>query len=98
MATLKLLAGEDMDLPLLRLGFLPGQQWIEPLKGLKSLVRWESSSLVRLVSLSEQGVIESLMKMKYLLGQVAQPLVDLYVEEQGYPQDDPPMFLLQVPD
>jgi hypothetical protein len=33
------------------------------------------------VSLSEQGVIESLMKMKSLLGQVAQPLVDLYVEE-----------------
>jgi hypothetical protein len=53
---------------------------------------------VRLVSLSERGVIESLMKMKYLLGQVAQPLMDLYVEERGYPQDDPPVFLLQVPD
>jgi hypothetical protein len=25
LATLKLLAGEEMDLPLLRLGFLPGQ-------------------------------------------------------------------------
>jgi hypothetical protein len=53
---------------------------------------------VGLVSLSEQGVIEFLMKMKYPLEQVAQPLVDLYVEEQGYPQDDPPEFLLQVPD
>jgi hypothetical protein len=53
---------------------------------------------VRLVSLSEQGVIESLMKIKSLLGQVAQPLVDLYVEGQGYPQDDLPVFLLQIPD
>jgi hypothetical protein len=68
------------------------------LKDLKALVGLESSSLVRLVSLSEQRVIESLMKMKSLLGQVAQPLVDLYVEEQGYPQDDLPVFLLQVPD
>jgi hypothetical protein len=68
------------------------------LKGLKALVGWESSSLVVLVFLSEQRVIESLMKMKSLLGQVAQPLVDLYVEEQGCPQDDPPLFLLQVSD
>jgi hypothetical protein len=85
-----------MDLPLL--GFLSGQQGIEPLEGLKSLVGWKSSSLVRLVSLSEQWVIELLMKMKYPLEQVAQLLVDLYVEEQGCPQDDLPMFLLQVPD
>jgi hypothetical protein len=98
LATLKLLAGEEMDLPLLRLGFLPGQQGIEPLKGLKCLVGWESSSLVRLVSLFEQGVIESLMRMKSPLEQVAQPLVDLRVEGQGHPQGDPPMFLLQVPD
>jgi hypothetical protein len=95
LATLKLLAGEEMDLPLL--GFLSGQQGIEPLEGLKSLVGWKSSSLVRLVSLSEQGVIEFLMKMKYPLEQVAQLLVGLYVEEQGYPQDDLPEFLLQVP-
>jgi hypothetical protein len=53
---------------------------------------------VRLVSLSKQGVIESLMKMKSLFGQVTQPLVGLYVEEQGYPQDDLPVFLLQIPD
>jgi hypothetical protein len=37
LATLKPLAGEEMDLPLSKLGFLPGQQGIEPLKGLKSL-------------------------------------------------------------
>jgi hypothetical protein len=53
---------------------------------------------VRLVFLSEQGVIESLMRMKSLLEQVAQPLVDLHVEGQAYPQDGPPMFLLQVSD
>jgi hypothetical protein len=68
------------------------------LKDLKTLAGLERSSLVRLVSLSEQGVIESLMKMKSLLGQVAQPSVDLYVEGQGYPQDDLPVFLLQIPD
>jgi hypothetical protein len=83
LVTLKFLAGEETELPLLRLGFLYGQWGIEPLKDLKTLVAWESSSLVRLVSLSEQGMIESLMKMKSLLGQAAQPLVDLYVEEQG---------------
>jgi hypothetical protein len=98
LAILKLLAGEEMDLPLLKLGFLSGQQGIEPLEGLKSLVGWKSSSLVRLVSLSEQGVIEFLMKMKYPLEQVAQLFVDLHVEEQGYPRDDLPVFLLQVPD
>jgi hypothetical protein len=98
LVTLKFLAGEEIELPLLRLGFLSGQWGIEPLKDLKTLVGWERSSVVRLVSLSEQGVIESLMKIKSLLGQVAQPLVDLYVEGQGHPQGDPPMFLLQVPD
>jgi hypothetical protein len=67
------------------------------LKDLKALVGWESSSLAKLVSLSEQGVIESLMKVKFPLGQVAQPLVDLHVARQGRPQVDPPLFLLQVP-
>jgi hypothetical protein len=38
LATLKLLAGEEMDLPLSELGFLPGQQGIEPLEGLRSPV------------------------------------------------------------
>jgi hypothetical protein len=68
------------------------------LRDLKTLAGLESSSLVKLVSQSEQGVIESLMKMKSPLGQVAQPLVDLYVEEQGYPQEDLLVFLLQLPD
>jgi hypothetical protein len=67
------------------------------LKDLKFLVG-ESSSLVKLVSLSKQGVIESLMKMKSLFEQVAQPLVDLHVERQGRPQVDPPLLLLQVQD
>jgi hypothetical protein len=62
------------------------------LRDLKTLAGLESSSLVKLVSLSEQGVIESLVKMKSPLGQVAQPLVSLYVEEQGYPQDDLPVL------
>jgi hypothetical protein len=87
-----------MDLPLLRLRFLPGQWVTEPLKDLNALFGWESSSLASLVFLSEQGVIESLMKMRSLLGQVAQPLVDLHVERQGHPQVDPPLFLLQISD
>jgi hypothetical protein len=98
LATLELLAGEEMDSPLLRLMFLPGQWVIEPLEGLKALVGWRSSSLARSVFLSEQGVIESLMKMRSLLAQVAQPWVDLHVERQGHPQVDPPLFPLQIPD
>jgi hypothetical protein len=97
-ADLKLLAEEEVDLPLLWLGFLPGQMGIEPLKGLKSLVGLKCSSLVRLVSLFEQGVTGSLMRMKSLLEQMVQPLVNLHVEGQGYPQDDSPVFLLRVPD
>jgi hypothetical protein len=55
LTTLKLLAGEEMDSPLLRMMFLPGQWVIEPLKDLKALVGRRSSSLARLVFLSEQG-------------------------------------------
>jgi hypothetical protein len=98
LATLKLLAGEEMDSPLLRLMFLPGQWVIEPLKDLKALVGWGSSSLARLVILFEQGVIESLMKMRSPLGQMTQPWVDLYVERQGHPQVDPPLLPLQISD
>jgi hypothetical protein len=68
LSTPKLLAGEVMDSPLLRLMVLPGQWVIEPLEDLKALVGWGSSSLERLVFLSEQGVIESLMKMRSLPG------------------------------
>jgi hypothetical protein len=45
----------------------------EPLEDLEVLIEWGSSSLAKLVFLSEQGVIESLMKMRSLLGQMAQP-------------------------
>jgi hypothetical protein len=71
---------------------------IEPLEELKALVGWGSSSLARLVLLSEQGVIGSLMKMRSLLGQMAQPWVDLHVEILGHPQVDPPLFSLKIPD
>jgi hypothetical protein len=64
------------------------------LKDLKSLVGLKDSSLVRLVSLFEQGVTGSLMRMRSLLEQMAQPLVDFHVEGQGYLQDDSPVFLL----
>jgi hypothetical protein len=98
LATRKLLTGEEMDSPLLRLICLPGQWGIEPLKDLSALVGWGNSPLVRLVFLSEQGVIESLMKMRSLLGQMALPWVDLYVERRGHPQVDPSLFPLQIPD
>jgi hypothetical protein len=78
--------------------FLPGRWVIEPLKDLKALLGRGNSSLARLVFLSGQGVTESLMKMRSLLGQMAQPLVDLHVEIQGYPQVDPPLFPLKIPD
>jgi hypothetical protein len=61
---------------------------------LKHLVGLKGSSLVKLVSLFEQGVIGCLMRMRSLLEQMAQPLVDLHDEEQGYPQDDSLVFLL----
>jgi hypothetical protein len=53
LAELELLAEEGADLPLLRLGFLPGQWGIEPLKGLKLLVGWRGSPLVKLTPLFE---------------------------------------------
>jgi hypothetical protein len=53
LATLELLAGEEMDSPQRRLMFLPGQWVIEPLEGLKALDGWGSSPLARLVFLSE---------------------------------------------
>jgi hypothetical protein len=45
LATLKLLAGEELDSSLLRLMFLPGQWVIDPLKDLKALVGWGNSPL-----------------------------------------------------
>jgi hypothetical protein len=38
------------------------------------------------------------MRMRSPLEQMAQLLVDLHVEEQGYPQDDSSVFLLRISD
>jgi hypothetical protein len=66
---------------------------------LKLLVELRGSSLVKLALLFEKGVIGSLMKIRSLLKQkIAQLLVNLHVEEQGYPQGDSPVFLLRIPD
>jgi hypothetical protein len=97
LATQVLLAEEEMGSPLLRLMFLLDQWVVEPLEDLMALVGLGNSSLASLVLLSEQGVIESLMKMRFPLVQVAQPWVDLLVETLGRPQVDPPLFLLQIP-
>jgi hypothetical protein len=71
---------------------------IEPLEDLEDLVEWGSPSLARLVFLSEQEVIESLMKTRSLHGQMVQPWVDLLVETLGHPQVDPPLFPLKISD
>jgi hypothetical protein len=97
LATLKLLAGEKLDSPLLGLMFLLDQWVIEPLEHSMAPVGLGNSSLVSLVFLSEQGVTESLMKMRFPLGQVAQPWEDLFVETLGCPRVDPLLFLLQMP-
>jgi hypothetical protein len=77
LANLKLLAEEKVDLPLLGLGFLPVQEEIEPLKGLKLLVELMGSSLVKLALLFQKGVTGSLMKIRSPLEQkVVQPLVN----------------------
>jgi hypothetical protein len=86
-----------MGSPLLGLMSLHDQWVIGPLEGLMALVGLGNSSLASLVLLFEQGVIESLMKIRFPLGQVAQPWVDLLVETLGRPQVDPPLFLLQTP-
>jgi hypothetical protein len=98
LANLRLLAEVKVDLPLLGLGFLPGQEEIEPLKGLKLLVELMGSSLVKLALLLEKEVTGSLMKVKSPLEQMVQPLVNLHAEREGFPQDDSPTLLLQIPD
>jgi hypothetical protein len=55
LVSLRLLAEVRMDLPLLRLGFLLGQEELEPLRGLKLLVELMGLSLVKLVPLFEKG-------------------------------------------
>jgi hypothetical protein len=96
---LKLLAEVKVNLSLLRLGFLFGQEGIEPLGGLKLLVGLMGSFLVKLALLLEKGVIGSLMKIRSLLEQkMVQPLVNLYAEERRSLQDGSPMFLLPMSD
>jgi hypothetical protein len=70
LAYLELLAEEEVDLLLLWLGFLLGQQGIEPLEDWKLLNGLRGSSLVKLVPLFGQEVIGSLVKMRTLLGQM----------------------------
>jgi hypothetical protein len=97
LATQGLLAEEEMGSPLLGLVSLHDQWVIGPLGDLMALVGLGSSSLASLVLLLEQGVIGSLMKMRFPLGQVTQPWVDLLVETLGRPQVVLPLFLLQMP-
>jgi hypothetical protein len=98
LATRELLAGEEMDSPVLRLMSLPGQWVIEPWENLMAPVGLGNSPPERLVFLSEQEAIESLMKMRSLLGQVAQPWVNLHAERWGRPQVDPSLFPLRMPE
>jgi hypothetical protein len=99
LANLRLLVEVKVDLPRLRLGFLLGQEEVEPLKGLKLLVELMGSSLVKLALLFEKGVTGSLMKIKFPLEQkMVQPLVNLHAEEERFPQGDSPIFLVQMPD
>jgi hypothetical protein len=63
-ANLRFLAEVKVDLLLLRVGFLPGQEENEPLEGLKLLVELMGSSLVKMALLLEKGVTRSLMKTK----------------------------------
>jgi hypothetical protein len=97
LVTLKLLAEEKLDSRLLRLMFLPGQWVIEPLEDLMAPVGLENLPLERLVFLSKQEVIGSLIKMRSPRGQMGQPWVELLVETLGHPQVDPPLFPLQMP-
>jgi hypothetical protein len=81
----------------LRLGFLLGQEEIEPLGGLKLLVELMGLLLVKLALLLVEGVIGSLVKLRSLLEQkMVQPLVNLCAEGKRFPQDGPLLFLLQV--
>jgi hypothetical protein len=96
LATQELLAEEKMGSPRLGLMSLLDQWVIGLLEELMALVGLGNSSLASLVLLFEQGVTESLMKMRFPLGQVAQPWVDLFVETLGHPQVDLPLFLLQM--
>jgi hypothetical protein len=95
LATQRLLAEEEMGSPLLGFVSLHDQQVIAPVGNLMILAGLGDSSLENL--LLPQRVIESLMKMKFPLGQITQPWVNLLVVTLGRPQVVLPLFLLQVP-
>jgi hypothetical protein len=85
LANLRLLAEVKVDLPLLRLGFLLGQEEMESLEGLKLLVELMDSSLVKMVLLFEKEVIGSLMKIKSPLEQkMVQLLVNMHAEGERF--------------
>jgi hypothetical protein len=99
LVNLRLLAKVKVDLSLLSLGFLFGRGEIEPLGGLKLLAGLMGSFLVKLALLLEEGMIGSLVKLGSLLEQkMVQPLVNLCAERKRFPQDGPPIFLLQMSD
>jgi hypothetical protein len=86
LANLRLLAEVKVDLPLLRLAFLLGQEEMESSEGLKLLVELMDSSLVKLVLLFEKEVIGSLMKIKSPREQkMVQLLVNLHAEGERFP-------------
>jgi hypothetical protein len=85
LVNLSLLAKVKEDLPLLRLGFLLGQEEMESSEGLKLLVELMDSSLVKLVLLFEKEVIGSLMKIKSPLEQkMVQLLMNLHAEGERF--------------
>jgi hypothetical protein len=99
LAIFRLLTEVKVDLSLLRLGLLLDQGEIEPLEGLKLLDELMGLLLGKLALLLEEGVTGSLVKSKSLLEQkMVQPLVNLCAEGKRFPQDGPPIFLLQVSD
>jgi hypothetical protein len=85
-----------------RLEFLLGKGEIESLGSLKLLVGLMGSFLVKLELLLEEGVIGSLVKIRFLLEQeMVESLENLdlkYVEGRRSPQVGSPVFLLQIPD
>jgi hypothetical protein len=90
---LRLLTEMKVDSFLVRLELLLGQG-IEPLGSLKLLVGLMGSFLVKLALLLEEGVIGSLVKLRFLPEQdKVEPLVNL---EMKAPWVDSPMFLLQI--
>jgi hypothetical protein len=63
------------------------------------MVELMGPSLLKLALLFEKGVTRFLMQIRSPLEQkMVQPLVNLHAEGERFPQDDSPIFLLQIPD